>query len=313
VPVAPPPERDLLPGSLLPIRTVSTLTGVNPVTLRAWERRYQLITPQRTPKGHRLYSEADVEYIKRILDLLDQGISISQVKPLLEQIPEQSPDTPISGSGDVWKSYQQKALAAIENFDEHQLDEIYNEALSLYPVDIATQRLITPLLRLLGEHWQESDTGIAEEHFFSVYLRNKLGTRIHHLNQASNSPLLLLACLPGELHEIGLLFFALAAIDYGYGVLVLGANTPLEQLPGVLARRPCAGIVLSCSYRLSRGVLDDDLPKLVEKVTVPVLVGGKTSISQQKRIEEVGAVYLGKTFAGSLKRLSQTLDSARHR
>lgn len=307
------PERDLLPGSLLPIRTVSSLTGVNPVTLRAWERRYQLITPQRTPKGHRLYTEADVEYIKRILDLLDQGISISQVKPLLEQTPEQVRDTPVNGSGDAWKSYQQKALEAIESFNEHQLDEIYNEVLSLYPVDIATQQLIAPLLRIMGEHWQDSETGIAEEHFFSVYLRNKLGTRIHHVNQASNSPLLLLACLPGELHEIGLLFFALAAVDSGYGVLVLGANTPLEQLPGVLARRPCAGIVLSCSYRLSRGVLENDLPKLVETVTVPVLIGGKTSASQQKKIEEVGAIYLGKTFAGSLKRLSQALDNTRGR
>lgn len=69
---------------LFPIRTVSTLTGVNPVTLRAWERRYGIVQPQRTPKGHRLYSAEDVERIHRVLGLLERGISIGQVRQLLE-------------------------------------------------------------------------------------------------------------------------------------------------------------------------------------------------------------------------------------
>ena len=107
-------ERPIIPGSLLPIRTVANLTGVNPVTLRAWERRYNLITPQRTPKGHRLYTEQDVELIKQVLDLLDQGISISQVKPLLGKPAEQAAAVP---GGDVWRNYQQNMLEAIESFD----------------------------------------------------------------------------------------------------------------------------------------------------------------------------------------------------
>ena len=302
-------ENPLAPGSLLPIRTVATLTGINPVTLRAWERRYKLITPQRTPKGHRLYSGADVELIKQVLDLLAQGISISQVKPLLDQAQEQATATPASGPGEVWKNYQQKMLNAIESFDEYTLDRTYNETLSLYPIDVVSQRLITPLLRILGEHWQESGTGIAEEHFFSVYLRNKLGTRIHHVNQRSSSPMLLLACLPGELHEIGLLFFALAAVDFGYRVLVLGANTPLDQLPGVLEKRPCASIVLSCSHRPSRGVLEHDLPELTEKARVPVFVGGKISASHLKMIEAAGAIHLGEMLASSLGKVSNTLKN----
>ncbi|MGB5177623.1 MAG: MerR family transcriptional regulator, partial [Gammaproteobacteria bacterium] len=79
--LAPPAE------GLLPIRTVSILTGVNSVTLRAWERRYGLIIPQRTPKGHRLYTNQDVERINRIVELLNQGISVGHVKPLLDQMP----------------------------------------------------------------------------------------------------------------------------------------------------------------------------------------------------------------------------------
>ena len=71
-------------SGLYPIRTVAEITGINPVTLRAWERRYGLIKPQRTPKGHRLYSREHIAQLKRILELVDQGISIGQVKQILE-------------------------------------------------------------------------------------------------------------------------------------------------------------------------------------------------------------------------------------
>ena len=100
-----PTEKSVTPSGLLPIRTVASLTGVNPVTLRAWERRYNLVTPHRTPKGHRLYTRENVELIKQILDFLDQGLSISQVKPLLDQTPAEisaapaAEETPKNSSG----------------------------------------------------------------------------------------------------------------------------------------------------------------------------------------------------------------------
>ena len=170
-------------GPYLNLKAVVQQTGLKPDTLRAWERRYKLITPRRTPKGHRLYTEEDVELIRQVLELLDQGISISQVKPLLEQAPSQQQAAPFAEAGEVWKRYQQTMLSAVEKFDENVLDSTYNDALSLYPVDVVNQRLVAPLLRIIGERWKEREVGIAEEHFFSVYLRNKLGARIHHLNQ----------------------------------------------------------------------------------------------------------------------------------
>jgi len=305
--LTPPPE------GLLPIRTVSILTGVNAVTLRAWERRYSLITPQRTPKGHRLYTQQDVERINRIVELLNQGISVSHVKPLLDQVPGQTVTPTASDDGDIWKSYQDTMLAAIERFDEQALDYAYNDALSLYPVDIVNHRLTTPLLRLLGERWKSRPTGVAEEHFFSVYLRNKLGTRIHHMIQRGNGPLLLLACLPGELHEIGLLFFALAAVNAGYRVLILGANTPLQQIPLVLDRKPCAGVILSSSSKPARGVVETELPDLTSRLGIPVFVGGKTAVSHQDKLEQSGAVCLGENIAAGLQLVNKTLKTGRSR
>lgn len=311
MPQSHPAEKTIAPGSLLPIRTVAELTGVNPVTLRAWERRYNLITPQRTPKGHRLYTEEDVEQIRHVLELLDQGISISQVKPVLEQAPGQEQAAAVTDPGEVWRAYQRKMLQAVENFDEHALDTLYNDVLSLYPVDVVIQRLVSPLLRIFGERWNERETGIAEEHFFTVYLRNKLGTRIHHMNQRSNGPMLLLACLPGDFHEIGLLLFALAAVNFGFRVLVLGSNMPLDQLPGVMRLRTCAGVVLSGSVRPVRGAIDNDLPALVNKSPVPVFVGGRVAVRHQEKIEAAGAICLGEAIGTGLRLLSKQLKTER--
>jgi DNA-binding transcriptional MerR regulator len=302
----PSPPRE----GLLPIRTVSILTGVNAVTIRAWERRYGLITPQRTPKGHRLYTHQDVEHIKQIVELLKQGISVGHVKPLLDQTPGEASVQPATDSGDIWKQYLDSMLDAIERFDEPALDSSYNDALSLYPVDIVNQRLTTPLLRLLGERWNLREAGIAEEHFFTVYLRNKLGTRIHHMNQRSHAPLLLLACLPGELHEIGLLFFALSAVSNGYRVLILGANTPLQQIPAVLERKSCAGIVLSSSAKPARGVIDSGLPELASRIPVPVFVGGKAAVTYREALEDSGIICLGEDIAQGIQRVTETLKAA---
>lgn len=82
----------------LPIREVTRLTGVHPVTLRAWERRYGLVVPQRTGKGHRLYSEEQVERIRRILVWLERGVAISQVRALLER-PEETPAADVESPG----------------------------------------------------------------------------------------------------------------------------------------------------------------------------------------------------------------------
>ncbi len=296
-------------GGLLPIRTVAVLTGVNAITLRAWERRYKLITPRRTPKGHRLFTQQDVARINRVVELLNQGISVSHVKPLLDQIPGDAATPATRDDGDTWKAQQEKMLGAVERFDEPALDNAYNDALSLYPVDIVNQRLTTPMLRLLGERWKKRATGIAEEHFFSVYLRNKLGSRIHHMNQRGNGPLLLLACLPGELHEIGLLFFALAAVNAGYRVLILGANTPLRQIHAVLDIKPCIGIVLSGSSKPARSVIDTELPDFMTRARLPVFIGGKTAVSHREQLEQAGVICLGENIANGLQQVNWLLKA----
>jgi DNA-binding transcriptional MerR regulator len=292
-----------------PIRTVTEQTGVHPVTLRAWERRYGLIKPERTPKGHRLYSQADIDAIRRITQLLEQGIAISQVRPLLERgmpLPEEQP--PVQ-ERDVWQEYREQMLATVERFNETELERLYNDALSLYPMGLVHIHLIIPVLRQLGERWKDRPAGIAEEHFFTTYLRNKLGSRILHLNQHNNGPVLLMACLPGEYHEVGMLMFTMALLDKGYRALVLGANVPLEQIPEVLKQHPCAGAVLSASARISGNQLNEEIPALVAGIEIPIFVGGGASERHRQAIEEAGAVFASSDMAYALSEIAERIPS----
>ena len=117
----------------------------------------------------------------------------------------------------------------------------------------------------------------------------------------------MLACLPGEYHEIGLLLFALTTVNFGYRVLILGSNTPLEQLPKVLQQKSCAAIVLSGSARPTRGLFDGELSKLVKNSDVPVFIGGNIAAKHQQKIEAAGAICLGESFSAGLRAISQLL------
>lgn len=122
-----------------PIREVARQTGVNPVTLRAWQRRYGLLQPARTDSGHRLYSEADIALIKKILVWLEQGVSISQVKSLLQQ-PESQP------RGSSWERARLALLQAAQSLRAPKLESELRELSSLYPTELLLRQVIEPWL-----------------------------------------------------------------------------------------------------------------------------------------------------------------------
>jgi DNA-binding transcriptional MerR regulator/methylmalonyl-CoA mutase cobalamin-binding subunit len=296
------------PGEkLYTIGTVSKLTGVGAITLRAWERRYGLIEPVRKASGHRLYTRQNIDQINRITALTQQGMRISQIRPeMLESTDGMGQDG--SADADRWKAQLNGMMAAIVSFDEERLEEIYNAALSLYPIDVVTRKLLTPLLIELGLRWEGGDGNIAEEHFFAFYLRNKLGARYHHRGRGNHGPLILVAGLPGEYHEIGLLLFALAAHESGYRVLPLGANMPLRELAAVAGKKGCDAIVLSGAIEPSRETLSQELPALVAASAAPVLIGGLSSVYACDAINRAGAEALGRDIEHGLRRLADALS-----
>lgn len=295
--------------ALYPIGTVAELTRVNSITLRAWEKRHGLVEPVRKESGHRLYTQEQIELIRRVVRLLDQGMRIGQIKPLLDAEPSgenRSREERKDGAG-AWKRFLDELVAAIAQFDEAALAEIYGRALSLYPADDVTAKLSQPLIAEIDRRWENGVGSIAEKHFFSFYIRNKLGARFHHRTKLKTGPRLLLACMPGNRYETGLLLLALAANAAGYRTVSLGADMPLGELPTVARETGCDGIVLTAESALDPETLEQALPGLSRQARIPVFLGGHASARHRDALERAGVTALGTDLQKGLERLLETV------
>lgn len=297
---------DQAPG-LFPIRTVSELTGVNAITLRAWETRYGLIDPIRKSSGHRLYTQEHIDLINRVVGLLDRGMRIGQVNAeTLSGV--RAEGEAAEDKQNQWQRYINGMIAAIICFDEPALERVYGEALSFYPVRVVTEKLLTPLLKELGERWVKKRGSVAEEHFFGFYLRNKLGARFHHRSQTQTGPKLMLACLPGDLHEIGLLLFGLEACDHGFQTILLGANMPLDELPAAVSKTKSAALVLSGVIEPELSVIEEHLPRLVKELSIPVFFGGSIAAGHFDSLKKSGVHIIGKDIDTGIKQIAKALN-----
>ena len=267
----PKPRPSAESGELFPIRTVSHLTGVNSVTLRAWERRHGLIKPQRTPSGHRLYGPRQIEVIHRILGLLDKGLPISQVERALaapgarsaraEQGPWNEYRESIVGRGRALRRRRTRGgvLAGAEPALDRDGDgspaaagAAGTRAAAGSPARAASPKS-TSSLRSCATSWARA--------FITARAR-------------ARGPRILAACLPDEQHELGLLIFSLAAHERGLRIVLLAAQTPMEELAVAARRARCNAIVLSSTLTPPAGVIAAKLPAMVEAAGVPVFVGG---------------------------------------
>jgi DNA-binding transcriptional MerR regulator len=290
----------------LPIRVVASLTGVNAITLRAWERRYGLIRPLRTPTGHRLYTHEDVERIRRILALVERGVPVSQTRELLDK-PSQTPSP--RRAHNRWRDYLEQMATAVGRFDESELDRVYDDALAVHPIEHVTKHLLLPLLVRLGERWKNLRGAIAEEHFFATYMRSKLGARVQQRMRYSTGPRIVMACAPGERHELGLLLFALEARSAGLRPVVLGADTPFDELAMAQRRSGSSAIVISSSLDPAPGQLERELPKLIQQSGVPVFLGGVTAVRLRDSVSAAGAIPVGTDIEDAVRLVVATLSS----
>lgn len=288
-----------------PIGRVSELTGIPPVTLRAWERRYGHPVPRRTASGHRLYSMQEVALIRRVTALMESGYSVSRAMERI-QTEEDYGTAPPEGEGlTKWDGYRQRLLDAVARFDTTSLENAYNEPLTLFPIDLIIDEVLLPVLEQLGEEWDTRPDGIAREHFFSAFLRNKIGARFNHEVQRGQGPSLLLACLPGESHEMGLMLAGLAAAARGFRVLYLGADLPLAQLLPVAEAVNPASIVLSATCVAIDDAMAEELSNLCRKTTPPVYIGGDVAEREEPQLQQLGVIPVGRRLREGVERIIQ--------
>lgn len=279
--------RQALEDGWLPIREVARQTGVNAVTLRAWERRYGLIVPHRTPKGHRLFSPQHVQRIHNILTWLNRGVAVSQVKPLLDTPPTQ----PESVEND-WQVLRSSLVRAISQLAERQVDDTFNQAMSLYPPRTLCAQLLLPLLAELEQRWQGQFSAQMERVFFYSWLRSKFGARIYHNNrQLRGAPLLLInqSDLPLEPH-LWLSAWLISSTDCP--VEVFDWPLPPGELALAVEHLQARGVLLYSSKAINL----NQLTKLLNRVSCPKLIAGPTvcihHAELSARTSEIAGLFL---------------------
>ena len=165
-------------AAVYPIREISAQTGVNSVTLRAWQRRFGLLDPQRTEKGHRLYSEQDIELVKEIVSWLEKGVPISQVKPLLGQL---QPENEL----DNWQQQIARLLDFTFNLNAKKLHQLLDQLTSLYPYHLVLTKVLKPwLTRYDSENAARAD-GVIVQAWLQQQLQQRFHTRLQLANQTN--------------------------------------------------------------------------------------------------------------------------------
>ncbi len=287
-----------LAAGWLPIRELSRQTGVNPVTLRAWERRYGLLRPQRTAKGHRLYDAGHVERVRAILTWINRGVAVSQVASLLAtRTPQAEP------RDSLWQAQCQRLLQAIAQLNERQLDDAFNANLTLYPPATLCTQLLLPLLAELEQRWQGQFGSSLERVFFHGWLRSKLGGRLYQSNRLLSGAPLLLVGLSDLPMEPGLWLSAWLAASADCPVEVYDWPVPLDELGLLVDRRAPRALLLYASQSLDSSLLRRDLPRLAASLPLPLLLAGPASSIHHDELQAIDGLQLALNPLEALQQL----------
>ena len=292
---------------LFPIREVSRLTGVNPVTLRAWERRYGLIQPTRTESGHRLYSLGDIEKVRTILTWIDRGVAVSKVSKILARTDSVKSGIPLIPSGRVINDYaqwQQQVADAVGNFDDIQLDRVYGQIFSTNSVPIVFQNILMPLWGQLLQRQQEFGQA-SEWLFYDGFLRSRVAQRLL-LKRDSPSRRILITAIAGQCRELELLITALFLSKAEVGIRLLTVGQPFDELALVCQKVKPVALVL-VSNHAPAPELAKRLNKLAMSLDCPLMLAGDVSDLMQDSLAGSSIGCLGNEGTVMRQRLRQLL------
>jgi len=288
--------------------TIARLTGLNAALLRAWERRYDLLEPERTEGGHRLYTEEDLQVLLQVKERIDEGASIGEVARqgrrdllthgLVATAPgrpgpdEADPEATAPESRTELERCLDAVVAAAVALDRPALDRALDRAFSLVSPEHAVALVLEPAAHRIGELWVAGKCSVAGEHLASsTFIR-----RMHKLLEATNStlgssaPLVVTACFPDEQHEVGALVVAYYLNLHGIRVTHLGASLPFEELERALEVMRPFGVYLSVT-RASLFLAHK--PRLLEMIRrrsgdLEFIVGGQGLENGDPDLEKAG-------------------------
>jgi DNA-binding transcriptional MerR regulator/methylmalonyl-CoA mutase cobalamin-binding subunit len=289
-----------------PIQVVAKRTGLSPDVLRAWERRYGLVSPERTSSGRRLYSDADVERLRLLHRATQTGHTIGQlahlpdgeIRQLVEQdlaamLPPGTVATPLARPEPNW--LRREALEAVRRLDGARLQHVLTgAALALAPPELVDEILV-PLMRKIGTLWRSGELGIAHEHLASAIVRTTLAELTQPRDLPDSAPTLITATPARQIHELGALVVAAIAIADRWRVTYLGADVPGRDIAAAATQAGAPAVALSITYPLDDPLLPAELVALRADLSpdVPILVGGLGTPGYVDALTKIGAMILG--------------------
>jgi MerR family transcriptional regulator, light-induced transcriptional regulator len=221
---------------LIRIGEFARRAGIPAATLRAWERRYGIVAPSRSEGGYRLYDAADEARLRTMVELIAHGAAPAQAAEQVlageadDGAASASPNGgPSAGAGTEPEELRAGLLAAVERYDEAAAQATFDRAVGAYSVEALLGEVVLPVLREVGRRWAGEELSVAQEHFASNLIRGRLIGLARGWGEGEG-PLALLACPPGEQHDIGLLCFGLLLRARGWRIAFLGADTPPQGL-----------------------------------------------------------------------------------
>ena len=226
---------------VLRIGELSKRSGVSPELLRAWERRYGLLRPVRSAGGLRLYTPADVERVRVMRQHLADGLAAAEAAALALRAGIGDETAPMALRPEAARD---DLADALDRYDEPRAQAILDRLLAVATVDTLLSEVVLPYLHELGERWLRGDASVAQEHFASSVVRGRL------LGLARGwglglGPTAVLACLPGEQHDLGLIAFGLALRSRGWRIVYLGSDSPIETVEEVSRQLDPSLVVLT--------------------------------------------------------------------
>jgi methylmalonyl-CoA mutase cobalamin-binding domain/chain len=307
------------------IKVVSLKTGLSAHAIRAWERRYNAVTPKRDSNNRRYYTEEDIHRLTLLKRATDAGFAIGQVvgssdDELKELIDSMNViDLPVKRDNigselrmnvneTSFENCVEGFMSALEQMDSKTLENILIQSETDYGLNGMIENVMVPLVEEIGEGWRKGKLRISHEHLASHVIRTFLGGVLASNKNTFGAPNVLVTTPSDQWHDIGALIIAVTAASEGWNVTYLGANLPAEEIAGSAKQNNCKAVILSIVYPEDDPTLVQEIRKLRRSLpdNVSIIAGGRASVSYSQVLDEVGARRVS-----SLYEIRTTLESLR--